>query len=135
MPERNRSTLTAFDADAAVEAALDEVGDDLLVAAEYTADEFELLYLSDAVVEIYDGRAGVQDVAEQLHRYLNLDFEERTLFEDLYPPAEDAYGFVTHTDYATVIRVLDGEEGLYLSVQTGVDTDPLLQRVRPVVRA
>ncbi|MEF8757409.1 MAG: hypothetical protein V5A23_03530 [Halobacteriales archaeon] len=134
MPERNPPSLVDFDADAALAAVLEaDAADDLRAVAEYTAEDYRILYLADPVIEEYGGREEVAAVADQLHEYLHLDFEERNFFEELYPPAEDAYGFATFASGATVVRVTDGDGGLFLSFAGEVNAGPLVERVRAAI--
>lgn len=130
----NEAALVQFDAAAAVELAHERAGDGLLVAAEYTSEGFNLVYVADEALEEYGGIEGVWDVGKRVHGYVHLDFEERRLFEDLFPPVEDTYGFVTHTDRGPVARVVAEDEGIYLSFRAGVETGGIVDAVADVVR-
>lgn len=130
----NEPALVRFDAAAAVDVASERAGDGLLVATEYTSDGFNLVYVADEVLEEYGGIEGVWDVGKRIHGYVHLDFEERRLFEDLFPPVEDTYGFVTYTDRGPVARVVAEDEGIYLSFRQGVETGDIVEAVADVVR-
>ncbi|SNZ12235.1 hypothetical protein SAMN06269185_1564 [Natronoarchaeum philippinense] len=133
MPITNAPTHVDFDAAAATELAREQSDDRVIVAAEYTVEEFQVLYASDRVLEEYDDPGALDDVGDRLHSYMHVDFTERKLFEDLYPPAKETRGFVTYTDYTTVVRVLDGAEGLYLSFEPGVAVTPIVDEVADIV--
>jgi len=118
MSAREPSTLVGFDADAACDRLLEAVGDDLLVCAEYTAEDYQLLYVSDALLAEYGSEETMTETADAIHRYIDLDFRERELFLDLYPTVEDVEALVTVTDRRFVARVLshEADEGCYFSV-------------------
>lgn len=116
MPLRNESVLTEFGAHDALEVIESLIEEDLLVCAEFTVEDFQLLYVSDAALERYDSETDVWVVGDVIHEYMNVDFLERELFEELYPEVTETNAFVTYTDYAAIIRVLCGDEGFYVSV-------------------
>jgi len=134
MPISNSPKHVDFDAEAAVAAARERSDDRVLVGAEYTVDEFQMLYASDRVLDEYESTGVLDDVADRLHSYMHVDFTERELFEDLYPPAEETRGFVTYTDYTTVVRVLDGMEGLYVSFEPAVAVTPIVDEIVEIIR-
>jgi hypothetical protein len=80
MPVTNESALVEFDADAAVDIALDASDDEVLASAEYTVEDFQILYAGDGALDEYDD-ADLQATGETLHAYLNVDSPERELFE------------------------------------------------------
>ncbi|WP_256393559.1 hypothetical protein [Natronoarchaeum rubrum] len=65
---------------------------------------------------------------------MHVDFTERELYNDLYPHATDTRAFTTHTDYSTVVRVLDGTQGLYVSLESGVAIAPLIDDLSAIIR-
>jgi hypothetical protein len=131
MALRERSELVGFDADEACQYLLEAVGDDLLVVAEYTAEEYRLLYVGDGLESMYGSSTAVTEAAESIHEYIDLDFRERELFLDLYPTMEDVDGLITVADSRSVVRVITPhDEGLYFSVPLDV---PAVELVRDVV--
>ena len=133
MPITNESALVDFDAEAAVRAVRDVASEGVLVCAEYTIDDFRVLYASDTVVDDHGGPDELRSIGERMHAYLHVDFTERGLFEDLYPPAEKTRAFVTYTDYATLVRVLGDAGGLYVSLTPDTQVTPVVDAVTAVV--
>lgn len=126
--------LVEFDEGQALERAKDVAGDRLQVCAVYTADDFELLYVADDLLEYYDDESEVLEVGEALHGYMDLDFNEREVFEELYPAATEMKAFVTYTDHVIVVRVLSPEtEGLYVSLEPGTEVTPVVNVMAPIV--
>lgn len=137
MPEDTRAgtgsegEVTSFDADAVVDAARDAVGDKLLTCVEYTADDFDTLYVADEVEAMYPSEERRHEHFEHLHGYVHLDFTEVQLFQDeLLPYAGDVHFLVTGFEALTAVRVLSGREGLFLSVTPDASIDALTDAVR-----
>jgi hypothetical protein len=134
MSLRQRSQLVGFDAEEATEYLLEEAGDDLLVVAEYTPEEYRLLYVGDDLESMYGSTDDVVAAADSIHEYIDLDFRERDMFLDLYPTIENVDGLVTVADSRSVARVLSpDDEGLYFSVPLDVAVMELLQDVVGIV--
>jgi len=127
------SSLVGFDADAATEAALDVAGDDLLVSSEYTPECFQVLFLSERLIDRWGNVDDVMDVGEAVHAFMHDDFTERELYDEIYPSVSETYAFATFTDRATFVRVLTGDEGLYLSLAHGADVTPVVERVKSAI--
>ena len=130
---RKSADLVGFDANRATETARSVVGDDLLVSAEYTPESFQVLYLADRLVDRWGNTDDLMDVGEAIHAYMHEDFCEQRRFDDLYPSVSETYGFVTYTDRATIVRVLRGDEGLYLSLAPDTVVTPVVDQVKEVL--
>jgi hypothetical protein len=131
MALRQQSELVGFDAEEATEYLLSTVGDDLLVVAEYTPEEYRLLYVGDDLETMYGSTEDVVHAADSIHEYIDLDFRERDMFLDLYPTIEDVDGLVTVADSRSVARVLSPVDGgLYFSVPLDA---PVMELLRDVV--
>lgn len=134
MPLTRESRVVGFDADGAVEAALQVDADHVRICAEYDIDEWELLYIADDVLAEYE--AGVDDLqsrAGKLHSYIHLDFTERELFEELAPNSGAVVAYVTRMERRSLVRFLSGHEGLFLSLDRGADTTAILDAVEEIV--
>jgi hypothetical protein len=128
----SESTLVDFDADAAVDAAGDVAGDDLLVAVEFTDDDHETLHVADAVVEMYGGEASMREHFEEIQSYVHVDFTERQLFEDVVGGG-DVRAVVTYMDHATLARVLNEREGLFVTLSPSAPVTPVVETVEDVL--
>ncbi|MCL9814137.1 hypothetical protein [Natranaeroarchaeum aerophilus] len=133
MAIRNDSVLTDFNATAALRAVEDRVGDDIFVCGEFTPDDFHILYVSDRALEQYDSETDIWVVGDVIHEYMNVDFLERELFNDLYPQVTETNAFVTYTDYAAIVRVLQGEEGFYLSVDPQAPVSEIVNELTAIL--
>jgi len=134
MAYRHDAELVSFDADHASEHLQSAAGDDLLVVAEYTPDDHQLLYVSEELAARYGSVDDVLAAASSIHEYIDLDFRERDLFLDLYPTIEEVEALVTVTAERSVVRVLSPrEEGLYFSVDQAAPVMELVEAVVEIV--
>jgi len=122
------STLVSFDADAALAAVRDQVGEGLLAGVEFTTDDHRTLYAADVVVELYGDEAAMLDHFEEIHRYVHVDFTERELFEDVVGGG-DVRAMVTYMDHATLVRVIDEREGLFVTVAPDAEVTAVVEAV------
>ncbi|RXK50582.1 hypothetical protein [Halorientalis pallida] len=127
-------SLVEYDAGAALEAATDRAGDSLLVCAEYTPEDFRLVYVSDRLQAEYDELDDIVEAGKLFHHYGQLDFVGEDQFAEFYPTLSETQAFVTYTDYAVIGRVVGANEGFYFSVEGGTEVTPLVDAVTDVVR-
>lgn len=133
MPIRNDSVLTDFNAIGALQAVEDRIGDDIFVCAEFTPDDFHILYVSDTALDQYDTETDIWVVGDVIHEYMNVDFLERELFNELYPQVTETNAFVTYTDYAAIVRILRENEGFYLSVDPQAPVSEIVTELTTVL--
>ncbi|SDE91846.1 hypothetical protein [Halorientalis regularis] len=127
-------SLVDYDTGAALEVATDHAGEDLLVCAEYTPEDFRVVYLSDRLQAEYDDLSEVVDAGEVFHHYGQLDFMSEDQFAEFYPTVSETQAFVAYTDFAIIGRVVGANEGFYLSVAQGTEITPLVDAVTEIVR-
>lgn len=136
MAHRQSATLVSFDADGACDWLLEEAGDELRSVAEYTPDDYTLLYLSEETVAEYGSLGDVSSAGDDVHQYLDLDFREREMFLDLYPVMDSVDGFVTVAEDRAIARVLScDDEGLYFSTTLDVPVVSMLTDVVSLIEA
>ena len=123
------STLVDFDADAAVSAAREQSEGEVHLCVEYTTEGFHTLYADETTLSLYGDREQMTDHFEEVHSYVHVDFTERNMFEDIFVGAGEVRSFVTQMEYVTLIRVLDGEQGLFLTVDPGTDVTAIVEAV------
>ena len=123
------STLVDFDADAAVSAAREQFEGEVHLCVEYTTEGFHMLYADETTLSLYGDREQMTDHFEEVHSYVHVDFTERNMFEDVFVGAGEVRSFVTQMEYVTLIRVLDGEQGLFLTVDPGTDVTAIVEAV------
>ncbi|WP_435175140.1 hypothetical protein [Halorussus sp. AFM4] len=129
------SGLVDFEADAAVAAARGEAGDAVRLCVEYTPEEFRTLYADDQTLALYGGdREAMVDHFEEVHSYVHVDFTERDLFSDVFRGAGEVRSFVTFMEHVAVIRVLVGQQGLFLAVDPDADVTALVEAVEAELR-
>jgi hypothetical protein len=123
------STLVDFDADAAVSAAREQFEGEIHLCVEYTTEGFHTLYADETTLSLYGDREPMTEHFEEVHSYVHVDFTERDMFEDVFVGAGEVRSFVTQMEYVTLIRVLDGEQGLFLTVDPGTDVTAIVEAV------
>jgi hypothetical protein len=123
------SILVDFDADAAVSSARELFEGEIHLCVEYTIEEFHTLYADENTLMLYGDREQMTDHFEDVHSYVHVDFTERGLFEDMFVGAGGVRSFVTHMEYVTLIRVLDGKQGLFLTVDPETDVTGIVEAV------
>lgn len=116
------STLVDFDADAALSAAREVSDGAIHLCVEYTPEEFHTLYADEITMALYGGdREEMTDHFEEVHSYVHVDFTERDLFGDVFRGAGEVRSFVTYMENVTLVRVLVGQEGLFLTTDPDAD--------------
>jgi hypothetical protein len=123
------SALVDFDADAALSSAREQFEGEIHLCVEYTTEEFHTLYADETTLSLYGDREQMTDHFEEVHSYVHVDFTERNMFEDIFVGAGEVRSFVTQMEYVTLIRVLDGEQGLFLTVDPGTDVTAVVEAV------
>jgi hypothetical protein len=129
-----KSELVGFDADGAVRAARERVGDALRLAVEYTDESFRTLYADEFTMALYEDREAMQDHFESVHDYVGIDFAERDLFRDAFIAAGDVRALTTHMENAIFVRVLVADNGgLFFSLAPGTNVTSVVQAVEDAV--
>ncbi|PSP97880.1 hypothetical protein BRC94_09300 [Halobacteriales archaeon QS_5_70_17] len=132
--EPEGGVVSSFDPDAAVDAAADVAGEDLLLAVAYDDERFEVLRVADVVRSFYENDAAMREHFADVHSYVHLDFTERNLFEDLFVGAGEVRAFATHMDHLVAVRVVAETEGLFLSLAPGGPTREVVAAVGDRIR-
>lgn len=126
--------LVDFDADAAIERARETCGDGVQSVMEFTHDSYNILYVADAVVEMYRDEDHLREHYGRVLPHLHIDFMERDTYENtLLPNAGRVSSLVTHMDELTLLRVFGEGGGLYIALDPECSTDDVIDAVRPVV--
>ncbi|WP_255197208.1 hypothetical protein [Halorarius litoreus] len=134
MPLTGPSELASFDGVAAMEAARDVVGDDLLSFVEFTSDAHRPLFVADEIVELYRDEDHLQRHYDRVLAHLNMDFLERDTYEKtLLPNAGRVRAIVTRMEGLTLLRMLAADEGLYVALAPDADVEPVIDAVEPVM--
>lgn len=109
--------LVSFDAAAALDAARAATDGDVRSFVEFTAEEFTILYVDDGILAMYRDEAHLREHYGQVLSHLNMDFLERDTYETmLLPNAGRVRAIVTRMDELTLLRYLEGDEGLYIAL-------------------
>lgn len=127
------SELVTFDADAALEAALDVGG--VLSFVEFTRGDHRVLYADDRVLAWYDGETHLREHYRTVLAHLNLDFMEQDTYERaLLPNAGRVRALVTHMERLTLLRVLSANhEGVCVVADPDADVRAIREAVAPYV--
>ena len=136
MPLRDDPTLAEFDVEAALRAARDAAGDGLLSLVEFTPREYHVVFVDDRVVDLYRDEEHLREHYGQVLSHLNMDFLERDTYERaLLPNAGSVRALVTLMDELVLLRVLVGDEGLYIALTPDADVRSVTDAIRDAVGA
>lgn len=128
------SELVSFDADRAVEAVLSVAGDDVHLCVEYTAGGFNVLYADELTLSLYGDETRMQRHFSEVHDYVNIDFAEMDLFEEIMRAAGSVRAFVTIMDHVSLVRVFTAErEGLFITLDPEADVSPVVDAAREAI--
>lgn len=96
----------------------------------YDADDFEPLFVADVTRSMYPDEEVMNDHFERIHDYVNVDFMEMDLFsENLLPAAGEVNYITTGMNDLKIVRVYDGQEGVFLAVNPDETVVPLVEAV------
>lgn len=133
MAVSNASTVVEFDADAALAAAREVAGDALHMGVEYDTVDFNPLYVDERTVTLYGDVEQMLEHFGKVHSYVHIDFTEQQMFEDVMFAAGGVRAFTTQMDHATLIRVLAGQEGLFLALDSDAPVTPVVEAVEDTI--
>ncbi|MFB6087098.1 MAG: hypothetical protein ABEJ85_01140 [Haloarculaceae archaeon] len=126
--------LVSFDAGRALERAQSVVAGQVLVFAEITDRDYNIMYVSGEMLDRFDDvEADLFEIADDVHEYEVIDFFERDVVDDLLPVAGEVQAFATFAELVVVVRILTGTEGVYITVPSGTDVNSLVSEVRAVM--
>ena len=131
----NDPSVVSFDARRAVEAAFDVAGGDLLLGVEYDRTAFAVLFRAEAFAARFDDDEALRAQLARAHSYVYLDSTERELFEDLSVDAGEVRALATYLDDYVAVRVLVGDEGLFLALAPDASVTAVLETVEDAVRS
>ncbi len=133
MPVSNSPGLTTLDAEAMQHAVEDTVDGTLRSFVEFTADDFELLYVDDVTLSFYDDETHMVEHFEEIHSYVHIDFTETDFFTDrLFPVASDVRYHATSLDAFTLVRIYFDDEGLFVALDRDEPVEPVVGAVEDV---
>lgn len=118
--------LTDFDARAGFEAVREVADDDLRAFVEYDGDSYNPLFIAGRVVDKHGDPEEVGEFADRLHFNYKLDFAEREMYEDLYEPLGSITAFAVYLTDQTIVRYVDEQEGIYVSIDGGTHADEVI---------
>lgn len=133
MAVANESTVVGFDADAALASAREVAGEALHMAIEYDATDFNALYVDEGTIALYGDETVMLDHFGEVHSYVHIDFTEQQMFEDILYAAGGVRAFTAHMDHVTAVRILDGQEGLFLALDPDAPVSPVIEAVETAI--
>lgn len=119
---KRASSIIGSRANALAEGLEAVADDELQVIAEYDAQSYRLLYVSDRIAEKHGGLDGVEEEADSLFDYYHIDFLERDLLEDMLWLGEVGT-FVTFLDHGIVVRAHTGCAGVFVALDVTASVD------------
>lgn len=131
MAIHSESRVVSFDADAALADAKAVAGDDLHSFVEYDLEDYNVQYLSDHALDMYDDEAQAHAHFDRIHSHVHLDFTEIDLFtEALFPVSEGVEYVTTALDFLKLVRVYHDDMGVFVSLAPNVDEVPVVAAIR-----
>lgn len=126
MPESHESEILDIDVDDVIEAVRSRADGPVYSISEFDAEDFNVIHLAEVTYELYEDEAAMEEHFAEIHGYVNVDFTERDLFaEALFPMAERVDYLVTRMDYLTIVRIYDGQQGLFMALDPDEPVSPL----------
>jgi hypothetical protein len=102
---------------------------------EFDRDAFNPLFLHDSTLELYPDEERMLEHFDRIHRYVNLDLMEMSLFiDDIVPQADHVRSISTMLDVGQMIRVYVDDRGFFLAVGPDESIPPLVAAIEEVVR-
>lgn len=112
-----RSTLASFDADGALAAVREALGEDLRIVVEYDHQSYNVLYAAPRIVDEYGGSDQLHGRLRRIHLYLRMDYIEQLLLKDLRFEFGRVEAATVYMDHAIFVRVYAGDEALLVTVE------------------
>lgn len=86
------------------------------------------------MLELYRDRDHLHDHYDRVLSHLHMDILERDVYEDtLLPNAGDVRAIVTYMEEMTLVRVIVGDQGLYVALDPGHSVRAVVAAVEPVL--
>lgn len=111
-----------------------ELGPDLQIIAEYNAETYNDLFVSDDVIEEIGGQDDYDEQRTKIEDFLRLDFIDRHAYGDIVPRAGESDLFVTQAANVLLIRLFVEENGLFVSVERNGTIGPTIDAVERVAK-
>lgn len=135
MTEGTTDGVVTFDVEAALATARETVGADaVLICVAYDETEFTTVHVDERIDALYPDEGTRTEHFGEIHSYVHLDFTERELFKELFVQPGRVKAFVTYMDAFIAIRIVTGEEGLFLGIAPGTEITELVERLESVLR-
>lgn len=129
MASKTVSTIIGSSANTLAEALEAVVEDELQVIAEYDSQSYELLYVSDWLLEKHGGLDEVEEEADAVFNYYHLDFLERDLLEDMLWLGEVGM-FVTFLDHGIIVRANTDTAGIFIALDVTASVDDVQMTIQ-----
>jgi hypothetical protein len=127
------STISEYDAEAVLSAVDETAGEQLRVFAEYDDESYNVLYLADAVHEVYEDAAKFEKTADALHADYRLDFTEKQMHEEVYSDMGEVRAFAVFLTDQVIFRFVGRESGLYVSLALDAPFNRVISTVYSVI--
>ncbi|PSP48725.1 hypothetical protein BRC75_05905 [Halobacteriales archaeon QH_7_69_31] len=117
--------------DAALEALRAGTDGPVYTLVRFYPYDFEVLYVDDAMNDLYPGGSAMDDHFERIFDYVGIDFAERALFTDvLLSGAGDVRYMTTSLDSIKVVRAYGGEDvGVFVALDPEEAVPPVVEVV------
>ncbi len=131
----NASSFDEFDADRVLESIRAICGEQVLSFAEYDAQTYNIMYMSDGMAAQFDDRGEIEDLSDRIHSDYRLDFTERDMYEDVYGELGEVRAFSVFFDRSAIFRFVGDRTGLYVSLHPDAPFNRVIEAVYDVIGA
>ncbi|WP_254762296.1 hypothetical protein [Natrinema marinum] len=131
----NRSSFEEFDADAILEEILGICDDRVRSFAEYDAQTYNIMYMSERMVDQFESEDEIDDLSDRIHSDYRLDFTEKEMYEDVYAELGEVRAFSVFFTRSVIFRFVGERTGLYISVDRDAPFNEIIDAVYDSIEA
>lgn len=126
--------LADFDVEEALERIRTVCGEGVLSLMEFTHHEYNIVYVHEDVVGMYQDEAHLEDHYSRILDHLHMDFMERDTYENtLLPNAGSVTSIITHMEELTLLRIFDETTGLYIALDPECSAEAAIEEIEPLI--
>ncbi|MDS0476770.1 hypothetical protein [Natrinema sp. 1APR25-10V2] len=129
----NASSFDEFDADAILEKILEICGDQVHSFAEYDAETYNIIYMSEQMADQFDGEDDIAELSDRIHSDYRLDFTEKEMYEDVYGELGEVRAFSVFFDQNAIFRFVGERTGLYVSLAPDAPFNQVIEAVYDLI--
>lgn len=129
------SELVPFDAEAMVRAGQNVAGPTFAAFVEYHDRDLHPMYITDTLLGMYSNEEHMREHFWDIKSYYSVDQTERKVFERTLSMAGDARYVATQLEYATMVRIYQGEHGAWITFGPGAPVWETMEAIGDVLES